>query len=176
MSTINWNIDATHSEIGFKVRHLMISNVKGSFGKFAATLTTTEDDFSTAAISFEAEVASINTGNEQRDGHLRTGDFFDAEQFPTIKFVSTNVLAKGGNEFEVTGDLSIHGVTKSVTLQVNGSGLAKDPWGQIKTAFEINGKINRTDFGLVWNAPLETGGVLLSEDVYLQAEVQFVKA
>jgi polyisoprenoid-binding protein YceI len=176
MSTTTWNIDASHSEVGFKVRHLMLSNVKGQFSAFTASVVTEGDDLSTAKIHFEAQIASITTNNEQRDGHLKGADFFDAEQFPTLKFESTTVTKVGDHQFTVTGNLTIKETTKSVELNVLSTGLAKDPWGQTKTAFEISAKINRNDFGLIWNAPLETGGVLLSEDVYINAEAQFIQA
>lgn len=176
MSTTTWNIDATHSEVGFKVRHLMISNVKGHFGKYSGSVTTEDDRFETAKISFEAETASISTGNEQRDGHLTSPDFFDAANHPAILFNSTAVTKISEQEFSIQGDLTMHGVTKNIEIKAVSAGVAKDPWGQTKTAFEISGKINRADFGLVWNAPLETGGVLLSEEVNLVAEVQMVKS
>jgi len=176
MSTTTWNIDASHSEVGFKVRHLMLSNVKGHFSAFTASVVTEGDDFSTANIQFEAQVTSITTNNEQRDGHLKGADFFDAEQFPTVKFVSTSVAKVGDHQFTVVGNLTIKETTKSVELNVVSTGLAKDPWGQTKTAFDISTKINRNEFGLIWNAPLETGGVLLSEDVYINAEAQFIQA
>lgn len=176
MSTTTWNIDPTHSEIGFKVRHLMISNVKGNFGKYTASLSTEGDDLTTAQINFEAEVASINTNNEQRDGHLKSGDFFDAEQFPHIRFSGSEVVKKDEHNYTVKGNLEIRSIAKPVELSVISSGIAKDPWGQSKIAFEISGKINRSEFGLTWNAPLEAGGVLLSDEIHLNAEVQFVKA
>lgn len=171
-----WNIDPTHSEVGFKIRHLMISNVKGHFGSYQSSFITEDDNFESAKLHFEAEVASISTDNEQRDAHLKAADFFDVETFPKITFNSTAVSKISAMEFIVTGDLTIKGITKSIQLQVIQSGMAKDPWGQTKVAFEINGAINRTDFGLVWNAPLETGGVLLSEEVKLLMEVQFSKS
>ena len=176
MATTTWNLDVTHSEIGFKIRHLMISNVKGNFGKYTGSFTTDGEDLSTAQIAFEAETASINTNNEQRDGHLKSGDFFDVEQFPHISFKSTEVTKKDEHHFTVKGHLEIKSVAKPVELEVISSGIAKDPWGQTKIAFEINGKINRSEFGLTWNAPLETGGLLLSDEIHLNAEVQFVKA
>jgi polyisoprenoid-binding protein YceI len=176
MSTTTWNIDPTHSEVGFKVRHLMISNVKGNFGKYTASLSTEGDDLTTAQINFEAEVASINTNNEQRDGHLKSGDFFDAEQFPHIKFSGSEVVKKDEHNYTVKGNLEIRSIAKPVELNVISSGIAKDPWGQSKIAFEISGKINRSEYGLTWNAPLEAGGVLLSDEIHLNAEVQFVKA
>lgn len=175
MSTTNWTIDPTHSEIGFKVRHLMISNVKGHFGTFNSTVTTEGDDLQTAAISFEADVHSINTSNEQRDAHLKSADFFDADNHPKITFVSNQISKTGDHTYQVHGHLTVHGKTNPVTLEAVASDLAKDPWGQTKIAFELSGKINRTAFDLVWNSPLETGGVLVSEEVQLHADVQYVK-
>ena len=175
MATTNWNIDASHSEVGFKVRHLMITNVKGSFGKYSATVAMEEDNLETSKISFEAEIASVNTGNEQRDGHLKSPEFFDAENYPSIKFESTKMEKAGENEYKLTGNLNVKGVEKSVVLDVTSLGIAKDPWGNTKAGFEVKGKINRNDFNLTWNAALETGGVLVSEEVNLNAEVQFLK-
>jgi polyisoprenoid-binding protein YceI len=175
MSTTTWSIDASHSEVGFKVRHLMITNVKGSFGKYSATAAMEEDNLETAKITFEAEVASVNTGNEQRDGHLKSPEFFDVENHPSIKFESTKMEKAGENEYKLTGNLNVKGVEKSVVLDVTSLGIAKDPWGNTKAGFEVKGKINRNDFNLTWNAALETGGVLVSEEVNLIAEVQFLK-
>jgi polyisoprenoid-binding protein YceI len=174
MST-TWNIDASHSEIGFKVRHLMISNVKGSFGKYNAVVTSDDEHFETVHVKFDAESASITTGNEQRDGHLLSQEFFDVENFPSVSYESTGVSKKDEGHFIVDGNLTMRGVTKPVELKVTITGMAKDPWGQDKLAFEASAKINRTEFGLVWNSALEGGGVLLSDDVYLIAEVQFTK-
>lgn len=174
--TTTWNIDASHSEVGFKIRHLMISNVKGYFTNYSATVTTEDDQFETAAIQFEAEVKTLTTGSEQRDEHLLAEDFFDAGTFPTIKFASSAFTKNSVGSYTVNGDLTIKGITKPMQLKAVNTGIAKDPWGQTKTAFEVEGKINRTEFGLVWNAPLETGGVLLSEEVTIHADVQFVKA
>jgi polyisoprenoid-binding protein YceI len=150
--------------------------MKGHFGNYQSTIITEDESFDTAKVSFEAEVASISTDNEQRDAHLKAADFFDVETYPKITFNSTGVSKISEKEFIVTGDLTIKGITRSIQLNVMQSGMAKDPWGQTKIAFEINGAINRTDFGLVWNAPLETGGVLLSEEVKLLMEVQFSKS
>jgi polyisoprenoid-binding protein YceI len=175
MAKTKWNLDPTHSELGFKVKHMMITNVSGSFGSFNANVETEDDDFSTANIEFTIDVASINTGNEQRDGHLKSGDFFDVENHPQMKFVSNNVAKKGDNEYEITGDLSLHGVTKPVTFKAENGGSGKDPWGNHKTGFTIEGKIKRTDFGLNWNAALEAGGVLVSEDVKINGEIQLTR-
>lgn len=170
MATTKWSIDPTHSDVQFKVKHLMITTVTGSFGEFSGEATTESDDFDGAAVSFTAQVASITTGNEQRDGHLKSAEFFDVENHPTLTFVGQKL--KGG---KLTGDLTLHGVTKSVTLDAEFLGIAKDPWGNTKAGFELEGKIKRSDFGLTWNAPTEAGGVLVSDDVRLLANVQLVK-
>lgn len=175
MATNKWSIDPTHSEVGFKVKHMMFTNVSGKFDNFEATATSEEDNFENAQISFSAEASSINTGNTDRDNHLKSADFFDAEQFPKLEFTSTSFHKKGEDNFEMKGDLTLHGITKSIALDVEYGGLGKDPWGNMKAGFSISGKFNRKDFGLSWNAALETGGVLVSEEVRLVAEVQMVK-
>jgi polyisoprenoid-binding protein YceI len=174
MATTKWVLDPTHSEVTFKVKHLMFTNVSGNFTKFEATAESDDENFDNASFSFSADVDSINTNNADRDGHLKSADFFDAAQFPTITFKSTSV-AKDGDDLKVTGDLTVHGVTKSVTLDTEFGGIQKDPWGNIKSGFSVTGKINRKDFGLSWNAALETGGVMLGEEVKLALELQFVK-
>jgi polyisoprenoid-binding protein YceI len=175
MVTTAWAIDPAHSEIQFKVKHLMITTVTGSFAKFNGTAQTDGDDFQNASISFSAEVASISTNNEQRDGHLKSADFFDAAQFPELSFVSTSMKKTGGDEYTLEGNLTMHGVTKPVTLQVESAGIQKDPWGNTKAGFELSGKLSRKEFGLVWNAPTESGGVLVSDDVKLVMSVQLAK-
>jgi polyisoprenoid-binding protein YceI len=177
MATTKWTGDITHSEIGFKVKHLMFTNVSGKFGTFTINAESGNDNFDDAAIQFTAEAASVHSGNEQRDGHLKSPDFFDAEKYPAISFKSTSYkkLDDDGN-YELQGDLTIRDTTKPVKLAVEYGGLAKDPWGNIKAGFTINGKINRKDWGLNWNAALETGGVLVSEEVRIHAEVQLVRA
>lgn len=175
MATTTWNFDPSHSHVGFKVRHLMITNVKGEFSKCSASVTTEDDQFDSAKIKFSAEVASVSTGNDQRDGHLRAADFFDADQFPVIEFESNGMTKTSKSTYTINGNLTIKGITKSVEVNVLASELVKDPWGQIKIGFELTAIINRGDYGLVWNAPLEAGGMLLSDDVYVNAEVQFVK-
>ncbi len=170
MATTKWVIDPTHTDIQFKVKHLMITTVTGSFGEFSGEATTEGDDFEGASVSFTAQIASITTNNEQRDGHLKSADFFDVETNPTLTFVGKEL--KGG---KLTGDISMHGVTKEITLNADFLGIAKDPWGNIKAGFELEGKIKRSDFGLTWNAPTEAGGVLVSDDVRLLANVQLVK-
>jgi len=175
MSKVNWKLDASHSEVLFKIKHMMITNVTGSFTEFEGQSSTEGDDFSTAEVEFTAKTASINTNSEQRDTHLRSAEFFDAEQFPTVHFKSTKISANGGSDYKMEGHLSMHGVTKPITLSVEFGGINKDPWGQTKAGFTVTGKINRNDFGLTWNSALETGGVLVSEEVRLSAEVQFIK-
>jgi polyisoprenoid-binding protein YceI len=170
-----YKIDAAHSEINFKVKHLMITNVTGNFTQFDATLESSAADFSDAKISFEADVNSVSTNNEQRDGHLKSDDFFSAEKFPKLTFVSTGFVKKGDDKFLLTGDLTIRDVTKSVELDVEYGGSMTDPWGQHKEGFEINGKINRKEFGLGWGAVTEAGGVVVSDEVKLHLSVQMVK-
>ena len=174
MATTKWVLDPAHSELQFKVKHLMITTVTGSFNDFSAELTTDSEDFQHAAISFKAGVDSIDTGNKDRDGHLKSGDFFNAEAFPSISFVSSS-FTKDGGDYKLVGELTIKEVTKSVTLDVEFGGTAQDPWGNTKAGFTLSGKINRTDFGLTYNAALETGGVMLSEDVRILGELQFSK-
>lgn len=170
-----YKIDAAHSEISFKVKHLMISNVTGNFGKFDATVTGEKEDFTDATISFEADVDSINTGNEQRDGHLKSEDFFAADKFPKLTFVSNKVEKKGEGEYTVTGDFTVRGVTKPLTLNVEHAGTVVDPYGQTKAGFEATGKINRKDFGLNWSAVTEAGGIVVSDEVKLLLNVQLIK-
>ncbi|MBL0912701.1 MAG: YceI family protein [Bacteroidia bacterium] len=173
MST--WNLDKSHSEINFKVKHMMITNVTGSFTDFDVNAEAGSDDFSGAKISFTARTASVNTANEQRDAHLKSADFFDAEQFPELKFQSTAFNKKGGDLYTLEGNLTIKDVTRPVTLNVEFGGINTDPWGNVKAGFSLAGVINRKDFGLSWNASLETGGVLVGEEVKLLAEIQLVK-
>jgi len=170
-----WIIDPAHSEIAFKVKHLMISNVKGVFGEFNATAQTDGDDFSNASVQFSLSTASVNTGNADRDGHLKSPDFFDAETFPEITFTSDSMQAKGDDEYQLTGTLTIKGIGHKVSLDVEFGGLMKDPWGNVKAGFSLSGKINRKDWGLNWNAALETGGVLVGEEVKLMAEVELLR-
>ena len=171
-----WTLDPTHSEIGFKVRHMMITNVSGTFGEFDGTAETEGNDFTTAQIELSANLNSITTGSADRDNHLKSADFFDTSRYPELKFVSRSITAKGKDNLQVTGDLTIRDVTKPVTLDVEIGGIGTDPWGNEKAGFTVTGKIDRSDFNLNWNAALETGGVLVSEEVKLYAEVQLVKA
>jgi len=176
MATKNWVVDPTHSEIQFKIKHLMITNITGSFNIFQASVTTEEEDFMTAKVSFEADIDSISTGNEQRDGHVKSPDFFDAAAYPKLKFEATgfeNVDNDGS--YELYGDLTIKNVTKNIKLDVEFGGVVKDPYGNVKAGFSINGKINRKDFGLNWNALTETGGIVVSDEVRIASEIQLIE-
>lgn len=170
-----WVIDPSHSEVGFAVRHMMIATVKGRFNKVEGTLQF--DPANLAAASFEGkiEVTSVDTRDENRDNHLRTGDFFDAENHPYITFSNAKVTEVDGNEFKLAGDLSIRGVTKQVTLAAEFLGTNVDPWGNTKAGFTATGKISRKEFGVNWNAVLEAGGVMVSDEVKLTLELEFNK-
>jgi polyisoprenoid-binding protein YceI len=176
MATTKWVLDPTHAEATFKVKHMMISNVSGKFTKFDAQVETEGEDFNTAKVTFTADVDSINTGNEQRDGHLKSPDFFDAAKFPQIKFVATkyeNVDNDGS--YEVYGDLTIRDITKNVKLDAEFGGVIKDPWGNTRAGITISGKINRKEFGLSFHAVTETGSLVLSDDVRIHVELEFIK-
>jgi polyisoprenoid-binding protein YceI len=170
-----WKIDALHSEIEFKVKHLMITNVTGYFGEYDATLTSDKDDFTDAKIAFESNVNSISTKNTQRDEHLKGEDFFDAANHPKITFTSTDVKKKDAENFVLKGDLTIRGNSRPVELNVEYTGITVDPYGQTKAGFELTGKINRKDFGLSWSATTEAGGLVVSDEVRLIAAVQMIK-
>ena len=173
MSTNKWALDPSHSEIEFKVRHMMITNVKGSFDKF--NIDVDGSDITTANITVNIDAASITTNSTDRDNHLKSADFFDVENYPNLRFVSTSFTKKSDNEYTLTGNLTIKDVTKEVSLNVDFGGINKDPWGNNKAGFSLNGKINRKDFGLNWNAALEAGGVMVSDEVKILAEVQFAQ-
>lgn len=173
---VKWTIDPAHSEIQFKVKHMMISTVTGSFGKFGADIEANGDDLSTAKIRFHADVESITTGNGQRDGHLKSTDFFSGEKHPQIVFTSTGSKAVDGDgSWTLLGDLSMNGITKPVELDVEWGGVMKDPYGNTKAGVSIHGKVNRKDWGINWNAALEAGGVMVSDEVRIACEVQLVK-
>lgn len=175
-TTSTWNIDPAHSSAEFKVKHMMISNVKGKFGGITGVLNRVEADHTKSNLQVSVDVSTLNSSDEKRDGHLKSADFFDAEKFPAMTFKSTQIEKKGDG-FAVTGDLTIHGVTKSVVLNVEEvSDPAKDPWGNTRIGLTASTKINRKDFGLSWNAPLEAGGVLVGEDVNITLDVQLIKA
>ena len=172
-----WKMDPNHSEVKFKVKHLVVSTVSGSFDSFSSTVESSKDDFSDAKVTFEADVNTISTKNENRDGHLKSADFFDAAGHPKITFTSTSLKPKSGEEYELSGDLTIRGVTKNVKLSVNYNGTVKGFGGSFDVAaFEITGKINRQDFGLKWSALTESGGVVVSDEVKFEVFAEFVKA
>jgi polyisoprenoid-binding protein YceI len=170
-----WVIDPTHSEIAFKVKHLMISNVKGLFSEFSGQVITDGDDFSTAEINFQLNPASISTGVADRDGHLKSPDFFDVENYKEITFNTGKLLKDGDDEYALSGNLVIKGISQAVKLDVEFGGLMVDPWGNEKAGFTMNGKINRKDFGLTWNAALEAGGVLVGEEVRISCDIELLK-
>jgi len=171
-----YTIDTTHSEISFTVRHMMFARVRGQFKKWTATLDYNPADVARAKVRAEIDVASIDTREEQRDGHLKSGDFFDAEKFPKMTFAGKRIEAKGKGRYTLFGDLTIRDVTREVALDVEETGGGKDPWGNQRLGFTLKGSINRGDWGLKWNQALETGGVLVSDKVDLEAEVQVVQA
>lgn len=179
MTTLNqlagtYTIDPAHSRLGFVARHAMVTKVRGSFDDFSGTATTGQD-LADARIELTIQVGSVDTRNADRDGHLRSGDFFDVETFPTITFTSTTVEAAAEDTLRVTGDLTIKGTTKPVTIDFEYAGTAQDPFGNERIGFEGSTKVNRKDFGLTWNAALETGGVLVSEQITLEFEISAIK-
>ncbi len=169
-----WKIDPTHSQIGFRVKHMMFTTVSGTFDKYDATITAQDDSFENAKVQFSADADSVNTGNADRDQHLRSADFFNAEANPKIEFDGT--LSKTGSGHQLSGNLSMNGKSQQVTLPVEFGGIMKDPWGNDKAVMAIEGKISRKDWGLTWNSALEAGGVLVSDEVKVAIELQLVKA
>ncbi|MDX1448645.1 MAG: YceI family protein [Acidimicrobiia bacterium] len=170
-----WQLDPTHTRIGFVARHLMAAKVRGQFESFSGTVEVA-DDLTDSRIEVSIDTASVTTGTQDRDSHLRSGDFFDVETYPTMKFVSTGIEDLGDGNYTISGDLTIKDVTKPVTLDTTYLGLINDPWGNAKALVEASTKINREDWGLTWNAQLETGGVLVSKEVTIELEVQAAKA
>ena len=167
-----WTVDQSHSHIGFEVKHMMVSKVKGVFDSYTANVEAADlADLTEANISFAFDVASINTRNEDRDNHIKSADFFDADQFPVITFESTSIT-KAGDSFDVTGNLTIKDITKEVTFETEFNGKGTNPWGQAVYGFEAETKINREEFGLTWNTALETGGVLVGKDVKIKVELE----
>jgi polyisoprenoid-binding protein YceI len=169
-----WMLDTVHSEVTFKVKHLVISSVTGKFKSFEGTVESDKDDFTDARINFSTAVDSIDTGNEQRDGHLKSPDFFDAANHPKITFVSTGVTKKG-SDYLIQGDLTLRGTTKPVELHAEFGGIQKDFYGNTVAGFELSGKINRKDFGLHWSAVTETGGIVVSDEVRLAINAELIK-
>ena len=175
-SASTWNIDPDHSNVGFKVRHLMVSNVKGSFDKHSGTIDINDKDITKSKVEVTIDTTSINTNVQKRDEHLRSADFFDVAKYPTMTFVSKKVAKAGEDKLKITGDLTLHGVTRQVVLDVDGlSKDSKDPWGNIRRGATASTKINRKDFGLVWNKALETGGVTVGEEVTITLEIEMIK-
>ncbi len=170
-----WNLDPTHSELQFKVKHLMISKVTGQFQQFSGTVETEGDDLSTAKVSFTADITSISTNNAQRDAHLRNSDFFDADNHPQLTFASSRLDKVSDEDYKMYGTLTMRGISKEVVLDVEFGGIVQDPWGFSRAGFTVNGKINRKDYGVSFSMVSETGGLLLGEEVTIQAQAQFVK-
>lgn len=174
-SRTKWELDPTHSELTFKVKHLMISNVKGEFRNFSATVESDGEDFSNAKVNAKIDTNSIDTNNSDRDTHLKSADFFDAENHEQITFESTELNKLDEDNYQLKGTLDMKGTKKEAVLDVDFGGFMKDPYGNEKVGFSLNGKINRKDWGLNWNAALEAGGVMVSDEVRLSGELQFVK-
>lgn len=175
MSTTKWTLDPTHSELNFKVKHLMISNVKGEFTALSSSIEASDDSFKDAKIETTIDAASIFTNNTDRDNHLKSADFFETEVYPTITFSSTGFTQKSDDDYVMTGNITIKGNTLPISIDVEFGGINQDPWGNTKAGFSFNTKISRKEFGLTWNAALETGGVMVSDEVKIFGEVQFVK-
>jgi len=176
MAKAKWNLDASHSSVDFSIRHMMIAKVKGTFHTFDATIEADPEDLTTADIEFNVDLSSIDTRSNDRDAHLRSADFFDVENHPKATFKSTSIRKTGDNAYAVTGNLTIRGVTHPETFTVVYEGGGKDPWGNEKAGFSATGSIDRTKYGLVWNAVLETGGVLVGEEVKISLEIEAAKA
>lgn len=171
----NWSVDKSHSKIGFTVDHLVIAEVDGKFDNYEVTVVTNGDDFEGTKISFSADVASINTDNEKRDNHLKSADFFNAREFPKMTFVSKSFTKVEGKKYKLVGDLTIRDITKEVVLDVKYNGTVKDPWGNTKAGFKATGVIDRFDFNLMWNAALETGGLVAGKEVTLKINLELAK-
>lgn len=170
-----WNIDPSHSEVQFKVKHLVISTVTGQFTDFTGKLVTDGEDINGASATFEAKIDSVSTNNTDRDGHLKSADFFDAANHPVLSIVTESIKKISGDDYEIIADIDIRGHKKPVKLKAELGGIVTDPYGQVKVGFEITGKISRKEFGLTWNAVTEAGGVVVSDDIKLIANLQFVK-
>ena len=175
MATTTWSLDPTHSELQFKVKHLMISTVTGSFKDFSGTIETDGDDFTTGKIHVAAEVLSVSTNNEQRDGHLKGGDFFDAATYPQVTFDGTKFTKVDDENYTLDGTLTLRGVSKPVSLKVSFGGIAKDGYGNTRAGFEVNGKINRDDFGMEFSMATEAGGLVIGKEITVMGNVQFIR-
>jgi polyisoprenoid-binding protein YceI len=176
MTTNNWNLDTVHSGINFSVRHMVVSKVRGRFAKFTGNVELDESDLSRSVVEATIDASSIDTGTAQRDDHLKSADFFDVEHFPQIGFRSTGIEKVGGDRYRLTGELTIRDVSREIALDVEYGGRGKDPWGNERVGFTAKGSLDRKDFGLKWNQALETGGVLVSDRVEIELELQAVKA
>jgi polyisoprenoid-binding protein YceI len=175
MAKTKWAVDPTHSSIDFTIKHMMIAKVKGAFHTFDAQIEADPEDLTSADIHFSVDLGSIDTRNSDRDAHLRSADFFDVEKYPKMTFQSTRIVKTGDGEYDVTGDLTLHGVTRSETFSVTFEGAGKDPWGNEKAGFSGQGSVKRSDYGLTYNAVLETGGVLIGDEVKVSVEIEAVK-
>ncbi|MBE2189744.1 MAG: polyisoprenoid-binding protein [Candidatus Kapabacteria bacterium] len=173
--TTRWELDPTHSELGFRAKHLLIATTKGKFTDYKVTVLSDKADFTDAKIEVIAKVKSIFTDNNDRDNHLRSADFFDAEKYPELKFVGKSVKKVSGNKYKVTGDLTMKNVTKTVTLDMEFGGVVKDPWGNTKAGFTLTGELNRFDYGLAWNKAIETGGLVVDKMIKLDIEIELGK-
>jgi polyisoprenoid-binding protein YceI len=175
MALSKWLVDPSHSSIEFSVKHMMIAKVRGAFKEYSASIEADPNDLTTANIDFNVALASVDTRSEDRDNHLRSADFFDVENTPNMTFKSTKIVRTGEGEYELTGDLNLHGVTRSETFAVTFEGQGKDPWGNEKAGFSAEGSIKRSDYNLTWNAALETGGVLVGDQIKIFLEIQAAK-
>ncbi len=175
MRTDRWEIDSSHSSVHFSVRHLVIAKVRGTFARWSGTVQVPDGDFSKATVAVTIDASSIDTGVADRDAHLESADFFDAAQYPELRFVGKRVQPRSGADIDVVGDLTIKGITREVVLRVEQLGQTKDPWGNLRAAFSAKTSIDRKDFGLTWNQVLETGGVMVGDRVEIEAEIQAVK-
>lgn len=167
-----WKVDAAHTDVSFQVRHMMVSKVRGRFDKVSGTIEGDPTDLENTIIKFDVEMDSINTANEDRDKHLRSADFFDVEHYPNMTFTSTNIVAKGDGEYDITGKLTIKNTTKNVTFKAEFEGKAVDPWGNDVVGFSATGKVDRKEFGLTWNQALETGGFLVGDDIKISIDLE----
>ena len=171
-TTQTWNVDASHTGVGFSVKHMMVSKVRGRFTGVEGTLVGNPEDLTTANIDFKIDASTIHTNSEDRDNHLRSADFFDTETYPNLAFVSTEIVKTKASKYDITGDMTIKGVTKKVTFEAEYEGAGKNPWGVDVAAFEVEGKISRKEFGLTWNQALEAGGVLVGDDIKITIDLQ----
>lgn len=176
MATKTWQIDSAHTDAAFAVKHLMISTVRGHFGAVSGTVTVDEDDPKSAKVDVRIDTKSIDTRQQQRDDHLRSADFFDVATYPEIRFVSKRIDGDPRGAFKLTGDLTIRGATREITLDVTNEGIGDDPWGNLRAGFSATGKISRGNFGLTWNQALETGGVVVGDEVKITIDVEITTA